>query len=340
MYCSLFYNINTGSIEDFTGRGLLDLHRGIIATPLPPKTTFLDDPLRVLRAVRFAARFDYKIQEDLREAAADLDVRTALLNKVSPERVGVEIDLMITGANPVRAVRELVDLGLFWIVFRLPQALKNNIPDELQSLHDVEEPLSFDEAKNSKNWMAAMQSEYDALKENDTWTLCDLPPGKKAIDTKWVYKLKRKPDAHFDWDVHQSDIAIAFLNGDIFEEVYVTQPRGFVKKGQGDKVCKCNKALLGLKESPRARYEKVDTHLVKRDFCNSATESTLYVKREGDVFLIVVHYVDDLLIIGANERHIAEFMADLNATFKIKDLGLFHRYLDIQFKQCDGGIVT
>ncbi|KAI5062667.1 hypothetical protein GOP47_0023206 [Adiantum capillus-veneris] len=66
------------------------------------------------------------------------------------------------------------------------------------SLHDVEEPLSFDEAQNSENWMAAMQSKYDALIENDTWTLCDLPPGQKAIDTKWVYKLKRKPDGEID----------------------------------------------------------------------------------------------------------------------------------------------
>ncbi|WP_219822517.1 hypothetical protein, partial [Enterobacter cloacae complex sp. 2DZ2F2B] len=56
----------------------------------------------------------------------------------------------------------------------------------VSSLHDVEEPLSFDEAQNSKNWMASMQSEYDALIENDTWTLCDLPLGKKAIGTKWV----------------------------------------------------------------------------------------------------------------------------------------------------------
>ncbi|MCO5599121.1 hypothetical protein L7F22_053221 [Adiantum nelumboides] len=154
--------------------------------------------------------------------------------------------------------------------------------------------------------MAAMQLEYDALIENDTWTLCDLPPGKKPIGTKCVYKLKRKPNgeidcykarlvakgyaqqkgidyeetfaptcrmttvhflcalvAHFGWDIHQSDIVTAFLNGDIFEEVYVMQPRGFVKKGQEDKVCKCNKALNGLKQSPRAWYEKVDTHLVK-----------------------------------------------------------------------------
>ncbi|MCO5595146.1 hypothetical protein L7F22_049184 [Adiantum nelumboides] len=116
------------------------------------------------------------------------------------------------------------------------------------------------------------------------------------------------------------------------------EPRGFVKKGQEDKVCKCHKALYGLKLSPRAWYEKVDTHLVKGGFCNIPTESTLYVKREGDVLLIVVLYVDDLLIIGPNEGHIAEFKADLNATFKMKDLGLLHHYLGIQFKQCDGGI--
>ncbi|MCO5553848.1 hypothetical protein L7F22_007374 [Adiantum nelumboides] len=107
--------------------------------------------------------------------------------------------------------------------------------------------------------------------------------------------------AHFGWDVHQSDIVTAFLNGDIFEEVYVTQPRDFFKKGHEDKVCKRHKALYGLKQSPRAWYEKVDTHLVKRGFRNSPTESTLYVKREGDVLLIVVLYVDDLLITGPNE---------------------------------------
>ncbi|RXY02789.1 hypothetical protein DD576_29870 [Klebsiella pneumoniae] len=99
--------------------------------------------------------------------------------------------------------------------------------------------------------------------------------------------------AHFGWDVHQSDIVTAFLNGDIFEEVYVTQPRDFVMKGQEDKVCKCNKALYGLKQSPRAWYEKADTHLVKQGFRNSPTESTLYVKREGDVLLIVVLYVEE-----------------------------------------------
>ena len=63
---------------------------------------------------------------------------------------------------------------------------------------DEEEPVTFDEAQNSENWMAAMQVEYDAIVKNETWSLCDLPAGKKAIGTKWVYKLKRKPDGSVD----------------------------------------------------------------------------------------------------------------------------------------------
>ena len=59
---------------------------------------------------------------------------------------------------------------------------------------DEEELVSFNEAHNSKNWMAAMQCEYDAIMKNGTWSLCDLPLGKKAIGTTWVYKFKCKLD--------------------------------------------------------------------------------------------------------------------------------------------------
>lgn len=76
---SLFYNINTGSVEDFTGRGIEDMKQGIIRTPLPAKETFLDDPLRVLRAIRFASRFGFSLDESLVEAARDDTVRDDLL---------------------------------------------------------------------------------------------------------------------------------------------------------------------------------------------------------------------------------------------------------------------
>eukprot|EP00250_Pteridium_aquilinum_P010876 c19689_g3_i1 orf=64-1296(+) len=144
--------------------------------------------------------------------------------------------------------------------------------------------------------------------------------------------------AHNGWNVHQLDIKTAFLNGDLHEEVYVTQPRGFVQKGQENKVCRLKKALYGLKQAPRAWYEKIHAYLTAHGFQNSPTESTLYVKRADDVHLIIALYVDDMLLTGPNESHIADFKADLNASFEMSDLGHLHHYLGIQFKQCDGGI--
>ncbi|KAL6499873.1 hypothetical protein OROGR_027783 [Orobanche gracilis] len=79
----LFYNINTEAVEDFTERGISDLESRMIVTPLPPKATFLDDPLRVLRAIRFAARFEFTLDEDLKKAAACDDVKDALAAKIS-----------------------------------------------------------------------------------------------------------------------------------------------------------------------------------------------------------------------------------------------------------------
>ncbi|GKV32273.1 hypothetical protein SLEP1_g40889 [Rubroshorea leprosula] len=127
---SLFYNINTGSVEDFTKRGIADLKSGKIVTPLPPKATFLDDPLRVLRAIRFGARFGFTLDEELKKAAAWDDVKTALAAKISRERIGTEIDLMISGNQPINAMANICDSTLFWIVFDLPPEFEPALPEE------------------------------------------------------------------------------------------------------------------------------------------------------------------------------------------------------------------
>lgn len=64
---ALFYNLHTQQVEDFTGQGLADLAAGVIRTPLEPVQTFLDDPLRVLRAIRFACAFGYRLDDKLTE---------------------------------------------------------------------------------------------------------------------------------------------------------------------------------------------------------------------------------------------------------------------------------
>ena len=114
---ALFYNINTGQVEDFTGTGCDDLKKGIIATPLPALTTLLDDPLRVLRSVRFAARLRFTIDDSLRMAAENEKVRVALAHKVARERIGAEVDLMLRSQDPVGAMRLLINLNLAGTVF-------------------------------------------------------------------------------------------------------------------------------------------------------------------------------------------------------------------------------
>jgi tRNA nucleotidyltransferase (CCA-adding enzyme) len=80
---TMFYNINNKEIEDFTGRGIIDLENGIIRTPLEPYQTFIDDPLRVLRTIRFATRFNFEIVPEIYEAAKDERVRVTTLVALS-----------------------------------------------------------------------------------------------------------------------------------------------------------------------------------------------------------------------------------------------------------------
>ncbi|KAL7118172.1 hypothetical protein ACP275_03G118900 [Erythranthe tilingii] len=131
---SLFYNINTSSVEDFTERGIADLKSGKIVTPLPPKQTFLDDPLRVLRAIRFGARFGFVLDEELKIAAADNDVKAAIADKISRERIGHEIDLMVSGNEPVKAIAYISELQLFWAVFSVPSDIEPSTPEECDRL--------------------------------------------------------------------------------------------------------------------------------------------------------------------------------------------------------------
>jgi tRNA nucleotidyltransferase (CCA-adding enzyme) len=118
---ALFYNINTGEVEDWTRRGLEDLNLRVIRTPLPPFQTFMDDPLRVLRTVRFACRLGFHIQPEIYEAGSHTNVRDMLAHKISRERICKELLGMLKGDRPALAIHYLHQMGLFESIFQLSE---------------------------------------------------------------------------------------------------------------------------------------------------------------------------------------------------------------------------
>ncbi|KAM0863375.1 hypothetical protein ACQ4PT_044625 [Festuca glaucescens] len=105
--------------------------------------------------------------------------------------------------------------------------------------------------------------------------------------------------AQFKWEVHHMDVKTAFLNGDLGEEVYVTQPPGFVDGNNSSKVMRLHKALYGLRQAPRAWNTKLHAMLVSLGFVRSASEHAVYTRGEGDSRLLLGVYVDDLVITGS-----------------------------------------
>lgn len=117
---AMFYNLNTEVIEDFTGQGHDDMKKKFIRTPLEPYQTFKDDPLRVLRLIRFASRLGYTIDPDAEECMKNADIQDALQAKISRERVGVELEKMLRGPDPYRALVLIDRLNLYQTIFSDP----------------------------------------------------------------------------------------------------------------------------------------------------------------------------------------------------------------------------
>jgi tRNA nucleotidyltransferase (CCA-adding enzyme) len=134
---SLFYNINTQEVEDMTGKGVQDLKDGIIRTPLPAMQTLLDDPLRAFRAVRFASRFHFQFDPELRRAIQHPEVHSKLQHKVSRERISQEVLQMLSHPSAsTEASILLYQLNLLPLVLSAPFDEVDNIiiPTERQQV--------------------------------------------------------------------------------------------------------------------------------------------------------------------------------------------------------------
>jgi hypothetical protein len=100
--------------------------------------------------------------------------------------------------------------------------------------------------------------------------------------------------------IHQMDVKASFLNGELEDEIYMTQPDGFIVKGQDDKVCKLHKSLDDLKYAPNQWHEKFDMSLISVGFSVSEADRCVYYRHGGGRGVILCLYVHDILIFGTN----------------------------------------
>jgi hypothetical protein len=121
--------------------------------------------------------------------------------------------------------------------------------------------------------------------------------------------------------IHQMDVMAAFLNGELEEEIYMTQSDGFVVKGQEDKVCKLTKSLCGLKQAPKQWHEKFDVALISAGFSVNEADRCVYYHHGGGQGVILCLYVDDILIFETSLDVINEVKTFLCQSFNMKDMG-------------------
>src|SRR6266852_8333127 len=222
----------------------------------------------------------------------------------------------------------------------------------------------------AEEWRATCQYEIDTLTKNGTWTLVDLPMGRKAVRSKWVFKRKIDmryrmrlvakgftqifgldynetffPVAQFeslqlllvlatleDWEIHQMDVKSAFLNGLLDEEIYMEQPEGFIDPDHPDKVCLLNKAIYGLKQASRAWNQQFHGVLLDLGFSRTHSDAGVYHRQDDGGTAIIILYVDDITILGDSLNNINKIKSALSNHYEMTDLGEIDSYLGVNIK--------
>jgi hypothetical protein len=127
-------------------------------------------------------------------------------------------------------------------------------------------------------------------------------------------------DRTFDIEIEKMDVKKMFLCGDLEEEIYMKQPKGFVVKAKQELVFKLKRSLYGVKKSPRMWYHNFDTHILILGFVRINIDHYIYSNEEVGHFIYVYLYFDDMLITN-NMDAIKEVKKNLSSNFKMKDLG-------------------
>ncbi|GKC90023.1 retrovirus-related pol polyprotein from transposon TNT 1-94 [Tanacetum coccineum] len=144
--------------------------------------------------------------------------------------------------------------------------------------------------------------------------------------------------AHKNITVFQMDVKTYFLNGPLKEEVYVSQPEGFIDPKFPDHVYRLKKALYGLKQAPRAWYDRLSSFLIEDGFTKGIIDPTLFTQCHGEDILLVQVYVDDIIFRLTNPDFSKCFANLMKNNFELSMMGELKFFLGLQVHQSPRGI--
>ncbi|RVW53051.1 Retrovirus-related Pol polyprotein from transposon RE1 [Vitis vinifera] len=188
-------------------------------------------------------------------------------------------------------------------------------------------PTRVKEALGDLKWTQAIKDEMEALMKNKTWNLVPLPERKK----QWGA-------TNLNWPLHQFDMKNAFLHGGLEEEVYMDIPLGYSVTTGTNEVCKLQRALYGLKQSPRAWFGRFSLAMKKYGFQQSNADHTLFLKKQQGKVTALIVYVDDMVIRGDDIEEISLLQGQLTSEFEMKNLGGLKYFLGIKVATSTQGI--
>ncbi|XP_020209382.1 uncharacterized protein LOC109794341 [Cajanus cajan] len=138
------------------------------------------------------------------------------------------------------------------------------------------------------------------------------------------------------WPLHQMDVKNAFLHGDLIEDIYMTLPQGLFSPSTN--VCKLKRSLYGLRQAPRAWFEKFRSTLLGFSFVQSQYDSSLFIHHTTTGIVLLLIYVDDMVITGSDHTSIQHLKEQLKASFHMKDLGPLRYFLGLEVSMDSTGL--
>ncbi|GKF05712.1 retrovirus-related pol polyprotein from transposon TNT 1-94, partial [Tanacetum coccineum] len=144
--------------------------------------------------------------------------------------------------------------------------------------------------------------------------------------------------AHKNMTIYQMDVKTTFLNGELKEEVCVSQLEGFVDRDNPSHVYKLKKALYDLKQAPRTWYDMLSSFFISQQFSKGVVDLTLFTRHARNDILRVQIYVDDIIFASSNTAMCNEFANQMTTKYKISMMGQMSFFLGLQFSQSPKGI--